>query len=363
MAVAKLIYSPTLQALQTTYDWDGTNSAKENIQKSIAFCADGYIVTRGKIFKTALGSGDNPYQFNITEDNKGAATFTLGGVSKTITIGNVIQNYNGSLSKAYILGGQGASDNSNVYGATLWNPNVYANLSTGVIYAKDFYIIDKSKTITQLIDDSLTANQAMRYKGVINLSNATEVTSGSYGANVGDTWKVGQAGQYTLTTSNGQQTLTLEVGDTLIVEEKPATGNPVFTILQTNIDGALTQGNLNGTASGNLRPVKMNSNNLYVTEAAIKATVGSSDVTLVQATTNSLTLKGAGLITLSNTGTTDSVLTITSNATAYTTTTMSGSASTITGTLAFSKTFVNTASGIDLVWEEIDASGNKTYTF
>ena len=102
-----------------------------------------------------------------------------------------------------------------------------------------------SLTIQNKINQSFTANDAMRFKGTIGLTsdnkytiNGVIATFPSKTAVVGDTYRVVTAGSYA-----GVQ---CEVGDLLIcIKEGSANVNATWTVAQTNINGQI-QHNING---------------------------------------------------------------------------------------------------------------------
>lgn len=106
-----------------------------------------------------------------------------------------------------------------------------------------------SKTILDKINQSFTANDAMRFKGTIGLTsandyiiNGTEAEFPSRTAKVGDTYRVVTAGRY-----DGIQ---CEVGDLLICIKADSTGvNTAWTVAQTNINGQIYH-TINGVQKG-----------------------------------------------------------------------------------------------------------------
>lgn len=106
-----------------------------------------------------------------------------------------------------------------------------------------------SKTILDKINQSIAANDAMRFKGTIGLTsannyiiNGTEAEFPSKTATVGDTYRVVTAGRYA-----GVQ---CEVGDLLICIKADSTGvNTAWTVAQTNINGQIYH-TINGVQKG-----------------------------------------------------------------------------------------------------------------
>lgn len=106
-----------------------------------------------------------------------------------------------------------------------------------------------SKTILDKINQSLAANDAMRFKGTIGLTsannytiNGTEAEFPSKTAKVGDTYRVVTAGRYA-----GVQ---CEIGDLLICIKADSTGaNTAWTVAQTNINGQIYH-TINGVQKG-----------------------------------------------------------------------------------------------------------------
>lgn len=106
-----------------------------------------------------------------------------------------------------------------------------------------------SLTIQNKINQSFTANDAMRFKGTIGLTsannyiiNGTEAEFPSRTAKVGDTYRVVTAGRYA-----GIQ---CEVGDLLICIKADSTGeNTAWTVAQTNINGQIYH-TINGVQKG-----------------------------------------------------------------------------------------------------------------
>lgn len=106
-----------------------------------------------------------------------------------------------------------------------------------------------SETILNKINQSFTANDAMRFKGTIGLTsannyiiNGTEAEFPSRTAKVGDTYRVVTAGRYA-----GVQ---CEVGDLLICIKADSTGeNTAWTVAQTNINGQIYH-TINGVQKG-----------------------------------------------------------------------------------------------------------------
>ena len=106
-----------------------------------------------------------------------------------------------------------------------------------------------SKTILDKINQSIAANDAMRFKGTIGLTsadnyiiNGTEAEFPSKTAKVGDTYRVVTAGRYA-----GVQ---CEVGDLLICITADSTGvNTAWTVAQTNINGQIYH-TINGVQKG-----------------------------------------------------------------------------------------------------------------
>lgn len=114
--------------------------------------------------------------------------------------------------------------------------------------ASSNYLWD-SLTIQNKINQSLTANDAMRFKGTIGLTptnnytiNGAEAEFPSKTAEVGDTYRVVTAGRYA-----GVQ---CEVGDLLICIIADSTGkNTAWTVAQTNINGQIYH-TINGVQKG-----------------------------------------------------------------------------------------------------------------
>lgn len=106
-----------------------------------------------------------------------------------------------------------------------------------------------SKTILDKINQSLAANDAMRFKGTIGLTSANnyiingiEAEFPSKTAKVGDTYRVVTTGRYA-----GVQ---CEVGDLLICIKADSTGvNTAWTVAQTNINGQIYH-TINGVQKG-----------------------------------------------------------------------------------------------------------------
>lgn len=106
-----------------------------------------------------------------------------------------------------------------------------------------------SKTILDKINQSFTANDAMRFKGTIGLTSANNYIINGTGAEfpsktakVGDTYRVVTAGWYA-----GVQ---CEVGDLLICIRADSTGkNTAWTVAQTNINGQIYH-TINGVQKG-----------------------------------------------------------------------------------------------------------------
>lgn len=114
--------------------------------------------------------------------------------------------------------------------------------------ADDKHLWD-SLTIQNKINQSLAANDAMRFKGTIGLTsannyiiNGTEAEFPSKTAEVGDTYRVVTAGRYA-----GVQ---CEVGDLLICIKADSTGKTTaWTVAQTNINGQIYH-TINGVQKG-----------------------------------------------------------------------------------------------------------------
>lgn len=106
-----------------------------------------------------------------------------------------------------------------------------------------------SKTILDKINQSLAANDAMRFKGTIGLTSANnyiingiEAEFPSKTAKVGDTYRVVTSGRYA-----GVQ---CEIGDLLICIKADSTGvNTAWTVAQTNINGQIYH-TINGVQKG-----------------------------------------------------------------------------------------------------------------
>lgn len=106
-----------------------------------------------------------------------------------------------------------------------------------------------SKTILDKINQSFTANDAMRFKGTIGLTsannyiiNGTEAEFPSKTAKVGDTYRIVTAGRYA--------EIQCEVGDLLICIKADSTGvNTAWTVAQTNINGQIYH-TINGVQKG-----------------------------------------------------------------------------------------------------------------
>ncbi len=106
-----------------------------------------------------------------------------------------------------------------------------------------------SLTIQNKINQSFTANDAMRFKGTIGLNppnnytiNGEEAEFPSKTAVVGDTYRVVSSGQYA-----GVQ---CEIGDLLICIQADPTGtNTAWTVAQTNINGQIYH-TINGIQKG-----------------------------------------------------------------------------------------------------------------
>ena len=114
--------------------------------------------------------------------------------------------------------------------------------------ASSDYLWD-SLTIQNKINQSFTANDAMRFKGTIGLNppnnytiNGEEAEFPSKTAAVGDTYRVVSSGQYA-----GVQ---CEIGDLLICIQADPTGtNTAWTVAQTNINGQIYH-TINGIQKG-----------------------------------------------------------------------------------------------------------------
>lgn len=114
--------------------------------------------------------------------------------------------------------------------------------------ASSDYLWD-SLTIQNKINQSLTANDAMRFKGTIGLTSANKYTINgdeaefpSKTAVVGDTYRVVSAGVYAK--------VQCEVGDLLICIKADPTGeNTAWTVAQTNINGQIYH-TINGVQKG-----------------------------------------------------------------------------------------------------------------
>lgn len=114
--------------------------------------------------------------------------------------------------------------------------------------ASSDYLWD-SLTIQNKINQSFTANDAMRFKGTIGLKSLNNYTINgddaefpSKTAAVGDTYRVVSAGQYA-----GVQ---CEIGDLLICIKADPTGETTeWTVAQTNINGQIYH-TINGTQKG-----------------------------------------------------------------------------------------------------------------
>ena len=114
--------------------------------------------------------------------------------------------------------------------------------------ASSDYLWD-SKTIQNKINQSFTANDAMRFKGTIGLKSLNNYTINgddaefpSKTAAVGDTYRVVSAGWYA-----GVQ---CEIGDLLICIKADPTGETTdWTVAQTNINGQIYH-TINGTQKG-----------------------------------------------------------------------------------------------------------------
>lgn len=114
--------------------------------------------------------------------------------------------------------------------------------------ASSDYLWD-SLTIQNKINQSFTANDAMRFKGTIGLKslnnytiNGNDAEFPSKTAAVGDTYRVVSAGQYA-----GVQ---CEIGDLLICIKADPTGETTeWTVAQTNINGQIYH-TINGTQKG-----------------------------------------------------------------------------------------------------------------
>ena len=114
--------------------------------------------------------------------------------------------------------------------------------------ASNDYLWD-SLTIQNKINQSFTANDAMRFKGTIGLTSINNYTINgvasefpSKTAAVGDTYRVVTAGIYA--------TIQCEVGDLLICIKADPTGNTTaWTVAQTNINGQIYH-TINGTQKG-----------------------------------------------------------------------------------------------------------------
>lgn len=98
--------------------------------------------------------------------------------------------------------------------------------------------IPTAAAVWSAIGTGIGANDAMIFKGVINASANPNYPSGV----TGDTWKISVAGKI-----GGASGVNVEAGDTIICVTDNAGGNQAtvganWTILQTNIDGAVTTG-------------------------------------------------------------------------------------------------------------------------
>ena len=94
---------------------------------------------------------------------------------------------------------------------------------------------DTSAVTKKYVDDEISskisANDAMRYKGTIG-TGGTVTALPTTGVRVGDTYKVITAGTYA-----GEK---CEIGDMLIALKNNASTNADWTVVQANIDGAVT---------------------------------------------------------------------------------------------------------------------------
>ena len=145
-----------------------------------------------RVLKTEFNSFKSGYDTTISGIN------TRIGATETVA--------NAALPKA---GGNVSGDINLTNGATITNvPTPTENTDA----ANKKYVDDAQAAAKAYTDSQLAANDAMTFKGVINSSTDLPLTAGS--ANVGDTYKVGTAGNYKVASSGTLQAA--KVGDLFI---------------------------------------------------------------------------------------------------------------------------------------------------
>lgn len=219
---------------------------------------------------------------NITNDGKIGSTAKLPLI--TTTNGAITTGLFGTAAGSFA---EGNHNHNNTYApikhdssATTYGVGTTANYGhvkivngdlSGATHS-DGIVAGKAHTHSQYVtqaefDDKLKVADAMRFKGVVDSTHSLPATH-----NVGDTYKVAAAGTYA-----GQK---CELGDMIICQTSgTAAKDDDWTILQTNIDGAVT-GPASSTANHIVTFDDKNGKVIQDSGKTVTTTVGTDDTTL-----------------------------------------------------------------------------------
>lgn len=307
------------------YDARAYNSGRTYEDKGITFTSDGYIITHGIAYnatgtatsieagtvvnlvgaqatgaipyQTITGSGNNAVEttsfleapttngyvlkFNTSthqpywaSDSNNTYKLTLNGTTNGASGGTSL----GTLYAPTTAGSQYQILQSNGSGAPSWVTLITNILST---YGSETYGIPTAKAVRDAITSGFAANDAMVFAGTLRRNSSSKLVFVShnpildFGVTITDgTTRLDQVTNYSagwtfrIVTEGGKTDIdTVEIGD-LVIAYKDITSSTYnkydFTVVQNNINGALTEANLNGDNSSLKRKVYLSSGNLYV---------------------------------------------------------------------------------------------------
>lgn len=314
----------------STLDW---NDSSNVYYRSLVFTNDGHLLTHGLDFSSAASWGvgliynpssgattqsiipddndvtgyfpiftrtgtENNYQVGVTWKRVGDILSTGYTGSTSITTVGTITNgtWHGSIiDVAYGGTGVGSLTSGQVLIGNGTNPVTTLAIDSAVTQSSNNLIT--SAAVYTAIANSFAANDAMVFKGTIGTSPATIQSLPTSEYSAGATYRVVTAGTYA-----GK---TCEVGDLIIaVHDGPSSGSTVidddWTVAQTNIDGALTTADLNGTNSGLTRRVYKNTY-LYI-DQLFRAITTNGTAYLGDTTTTALNFVNGDGITITQDG-------------------------------------------------------------
>lgn len=218
-----------------TYTSAYCNTAAGTAAKT-ATCSGYALTSNTYIHVIIVNSNSAASALTLSINSKTAKTININGTDSsssnyTLPAGSYIAFYDGS--KYYfrtdgILPGK-IVDSSKVDGKTV---------TTSISSSSNDTTIPTSGAVYTAIYSGIKANDAMIFKGVINSNSSLPANH-----KVGDTYRVGTAGTYA-----GQK---CEVGDIIIcTTTSTSANNSHWTVIQTNIDGAVIGPEENDNNSG-----------------------------------------------------------------------------------------------------------------